>query len=506
MCREVKAKKEKVKKIEASSSRSESETSTSDAVSTTESESIEQITEVESEKLPIRRVSQKGKAISRSGNEFEFTIRLNGTKTRAILDTGSPITILPRRLTNAIKPKKVIRQESSRKFADVNGRPIPKTNRYKLETELNGNSSEIIWLEVETATKPILGMDSFDKLGLSLIQRSVRYEVETVQRVDPENNDSATESEVTKKKSDLAKKFNKIFVSSHTVKDFVYNVQFKPSMEVKQQKGRRVPILMQKAVEAELRKLIDGGHVEKLAEIGEDTFVSPVVISKKSDGSVKIAIDSVELNKQIIHKTMQMPILAELVDQISIKISLGTGKPLVISTIDLKYAFGQIKLHSESAKHCVAAIVGGTSTGHYRFKKGFYGLADMPVVFQAKIDRVLDGIAQAWQDDIIVVTRGSIEEHETELKKVLQRLEEHGYRANVEKTKMFEKESGWCGFLIDENGVKPKNTRTDAVLKIKPPKTVKETRSFLESVQYLAKFVENLSTKTEPIRKLLKKG
>ena len=50
------------------------------------------------------------------------------------------------------------------------------------------------------------------------------------------------------------------------------------------------------------KKLIDGGHVEKLIEIGEDTFVSRVVITKKTDGSVKIAIDSV---KQVICQTRQ---------------------------------------------------------------------------------------------------------------------------------------------------------------------------------------------------------
>ncbi len=104
-----------------------------------------------------------------------------------------------------------------------------------------------------------------------------------------------------------------------------------------------------------------------------------------------------------------MPILAEWLDQISIKISEGRGKPLFISTIDLKYAFGQIALHRNTAKHCVAAIVGGKATGHCRFLKGFL------LVFQSKIDRVLDNSAKAWQDDIIVVTRGSEEEHLTEL-------------------------------------------------------------------------------------------
>ena len=92
----------------------------------------------------------------------------------------------------------------------MGGHPIPIRNRYKLETELNGSKSEVIWWEVESTTKPILGMDSFDKLGLNLIQRSIKNDMGTVQRVDSENNDSASESKVTKKKSEF-KKFKKEF-------------------------------------------------------------------------------------------------------------------------------------------------------------------------------------------------------------------------------------------------------------------------------------------------------
>ncbi len=50
----------------------------------------------------------------------------------------------------------------------------------------------------------------------------------------------------------------------------------------------------------------------------------------------------------------------------------------------------------------------------------------MPVVFQAKIYTVLDGLTQARQDDILVVTRGSISEHEERLGKVLEKLEQNG--------------------------------------------------------------------------------
>ena len=49
------------------------------------------------------------------------------------------------------------------------------------------------------------------------------------------------------------------------------------------------------------------------------------------------------------------------------------------------------------------------------------------------------------------------------------------------------------------------NNKDRIGFKINAPKGVKEIRSILGSVQYLAKFIKNLSAKTEPLRKLLRK-
>ena len=82
-----------------------------------------------------------------------------------------------------------------------------------------------------------------------------------------------------------------------------------------------------------------------------------------------------------------------------------------------------MKLSEETSRQCVFAITGATFSGHYRFKKGFYGLADILTVFQEKIDRTLEYSTPAWLDDIIVVTRGNKQEHEKKLFDVLSKLE-----------------------------------------------------------------------------------
>ena len=94
--------------------------------------------------------------------------------------------------------------------------------------------------------------------------------------------------------------------------------------------------------------------------------------------------------------------------------------------IDLDYAYGQVKLSLEASRHCVLSMIGGDFTGHYRFKKSFYGLSDIPILFQEHIDKVLEFKTPVWLDDIICVTDGTIEEHELELREVLLKFQETG--------------------------------------------------------------------------------
>ena len=106
-----------------------------------------------------------------------------------------------------------------------------------------------------------------------------------------------------------------------------------------------------------------------------------------------------------------MPNMEELISKISAEITNSNGE-IWMSKIDLDYAYGQAKLSKEAAKQCVFSIIGGSFTGHYRFKKGFYGLSDIPTVVQENIDKVLEFKTPVWLDDIICVTNGTIDEHE----------------------------------------------------------------------------------------------
>ena len=147
----------------------------------------------------------------------------------------------------------------------------------------------------------------------------------------------------------------------------------------------------------------------------------------------------------------------------------------------------------------------GNFTGYYSFLKGFYGLADIPTIFQKKIDQTLENKHPAWLDDLIVITKGSKEQHKKELTDVLTRLENAGYRMSEGKSEFFKPEIEWIGHKIDQNGISPLQDKLLAIKNLKQPNNEKELKLFLGAVQYLSKYIDNLSAQTDSLRQLLKK-
>ncbi len=183
-------KKEKVRRVDNSDTESSNteistlETEEASQTDSSEDASVHRFQEVstrdttKAETLSIKAIRKQSERrtghLKRTGDELELLIKINGHKVAAILDTGSPITILPKKYKPEIKPTRILRATTNRRFVDVSGRPLHINNRYKIETELNGTKQEVIWWEINTDTKPIIGMDSFDKLGLRLIQRKTK--------------------------------------------------------------------------------------------------------------------------------------------------------------------------------------------------------------------------------------------------------------------------------------------------------------------------------------------
>ena len=104
-----------------------------------------------------------------------------------------------------------------------------------------------------------------------------------------------------------------------------------------------------------------------------------------------------------------------------------------------------------------------------------------------------------------LVTKGSKEQHKKELAEVLTKLENAGYRLSENKSVLIKTEIEWIGHKIDQNGIRPLQDKLMAIKDLKQPNNEKELKSFLGAIQYMSKYIDNLSAQTDSLRQLLKK-
>ena len=84
-----------------------------------------------------------------------------------------------------------------------------------------------------------------------------------------------------------------------------------------------------------------------------DCFIAPIVKAAKKDGSIKLALDAKPVNAQIHKNKYQMPVVDELLTNVSNIISEAKPEQGVWFTkLDLNYAYSQLPLSKKTSKHC----------------------------------------------------------------------------------------------------------------------------------------------------------
>ena len=107
------------------------------------------------------------------------------------------------------------------------------------------------------------------------------------------------------------------------------------------------------------------------------------------------------------------------------------------------------------------------------------------------------------QDDIIV-WGASKEEHDQRLRSCLTRIRQSGLKLNRNKCIFTANSLAFLGHIISVDGVKPDPTKVNAITDMPIPSSKADLQRFLGMINYVAKFVPNLSQITAPLRLLLK--
>lgn len=95
---------------------------------------------------------------------------------------------------------------------------------------------------------------------------------------------------------------------------------------------------MQQKVEAALDELQNNDIIEEA--VGRTTWVSPLVVVPKQNGSIRLCVDMREVNKAIIRERFMLPTIDDVL--------LEIRKATFFSKLDISNVFHQIELTQES--------------------------------------------------------------------------------------------------------------------------------------------------------------
>ena len=148
----------------------------------------------------------------------------------------------------------------------------------------------------------------------------------------------------------------------------------------------------------------------------------------------------------------------------------------------------------------------GTPSGRYCSKRLPYRIHSASEVFQREVTSVISDIpGNANSQDEFVVWGKTFQEHDKHFRKVFLKIRESSLKLNKTKCQIRKQSIAFFEHIISSEGIKIDPSKTEAITKMPLPRSVNEVQRFLSMVNYLGKFIPNLTEHITPLRNLLKK-
>ena len=234
--------------------------------------------------------------------------------------------------------------------------------------------------------------------------------------------------------------------------------------------------------------------VIKKVHVPTEWVNSLVIVEKHDSNDIRICLDPRNLNKAIQREHHPLPTIEDITTRL-------TGAK-VFSKLDANSGYWQIPLEEESQ----LLTTFNTPQGRYCFTRMPFGITSAQEIFHKRINEAFEDLEGVETDiDDILVWGTNTKEHDERLRKVLNRCYAINLTLNEKKCQFNKEEITYLGHKLTQNGVQPDQEKIKAIAAMPPPEDKKGVERLLGTVNYMAKFIPNLSTISEPIRMLLKK-
>ncbi|XP_057976024.1 uncharacterized protein LOC131163452 [Malania oleifera] len=182
----------------------------------------------------------------------------------------------------------------------------------------------------------------------------------------------------------------------------------------------------------------------------------------------------------------------------------NTAGHALFSFMDGFSGYNQIKMAPEDKEKITFITLWGT----FCYKVMPFGLKNAGATYQRAMVTLFHDLMhkeiEVYVDDMIVNYRDEYS-HVMNLRKLFERLRKCQLKLNPEKCTFGASSGKLLGFIISEKGIEVDPDKIKAIREMPTPKTEKEVRSFLGQLNYIARFISQLTATCEPIFKLLKK-
>ena len=231
------------------------------------------------------------------------------------IDSASPVSFIKKDLLHELKIRDRFLKlepvdEITKKAYQGFGSTINIFGRVRVRIRSKGwDASDQKLFITEGAEKNLLGNDILPNLGIVVLQKQPPpngSELRRTQKGSPigidvnqtkfasdikpdQNQETPSQSEF---KTYISKQFSDLIKRTGNSKNFIVNTYFNEPIKPIQVKGKRIPIHLLPKVKLCIDQLLRDGHIKKLSRCSEDCFISPIVITAKRDGSIKLALNS----------------------------------------------------------------------------------------------------------------------------------------------------------------------------------------------------------------------
>ena len=391
------------------------------------------------------------------------------------LDTGAECNVISLGLANELSAQV---QPTSMLLKSFGGHQLDTVGKCLLDTKEMGakGSKPLAFYVLRDNVRPLLGLESCLDLELITLNNKVEQIGLSVDEVQG--------------KFTLLDEFQDVFKGLGCVEGD-YDIKLKANSHPTIQPQRNVPLRLIDKLKETLNDLEKKDIIAKVEE--PVTWVSNLVIVEKANKTLRLCLDPPDLNEAIEKEDFKPPSFE------TISSTLNGCK--VFSVVDMSNCYWHQKLTEESSFLCVF----NSPLGRYRFKRMPFGISCASEVAQKMVEKHFGDISGALPifDDIIIGGRDE-QEHDLILRKVLTRARERNIKFNRDKIQFRVNKVKYMGEVVSELGFSPDPDKISAIHNMPTPSSKQDLQRLLGMINYLAKYIPNMSELTAPLRSLLK--